>query len=228
MLSEETSALEGKIKSNEIRIESNIKSSTEIINKTTDQEDRSRRNNLIFYNIPEHVTEHENKEDCEKVVVDLLKERKFFKPESHIYIDRAYRLGRFKTDQSSRPRPIIVRFCFFKDKQYIIANGRNLKDCKVNISEDYSKITLDEHKMLRKHGQNAKETLASQENEKAITFYKVAYKRLIVTYTTNRHKADAPKFTKSFTLNHINDNSLWYLPPKNRDSQRNTYHKVTK
>ena len=109
-----------------------------------------------------------------------------------------------------------MRFCF-KDKQYILANGRYLKDCDVNISEDYSKRTLDEHKMLRKHGHNAKESLATQENEqKAITFYKVAYKRLIVTYTTNRHKADATKFTKSFTLNHINDNRLWYLPPKNK------------
>ena len=142
MLSDETSALKGELKSNAIRIDSNIKSNTEIINKTTDLEDRSRRNNLIFYNIPEYDTDGEGKKDCEKIVVDLLKQRQFFKPESHIYIDRAHRLGRFKTDQSSRPRPIIVGFCFFKDKQYILANGRYLKDCDVNISEDYSKKHL--------------------------------------------------------------------------------------
>ena len=226
VLTEETTVLNGKIQANELQINSNAKSHNELLNKATDLEDRSRRNNVIFYNIPEHTTENNDKEDCEKVVVKLLKDKQFFRADYHIYIDRAHRLGHFDANRP-RPRPIIVRFSFFKDKQSVISNGRLLKNSNENISEDYSKITLEEHKQLRNHGKMAKEKMFVQENENtAIVYYKVTYKRLVLTYTTNRHNQDAQKFTKSFSLNYINGNRHWYLPAKRNSTDRSTYSRA--
>ena len=52
-LSAETSALQSKIKTLEHTQTSNERAHQEIENKCVDLEDRSRRNNLVFFNIPE-------------------------------------------------------------------------------------------------------------------------------------------------------------------------------
>ena len=52
-MSEETSDLRGQIKTNEGNLISISKKQNDVISKTIDLEDRSRRNNLLFFNIPE-------------------------------------------------------------------------------------------------------------------------------------------------------------------------------
>ena len=56
-----------------------------------------------------------------------------------------------------------------------------------------------------------------------ITHYKVTYRRVVLTYTTNKNSPTASKFTRSFSLEHIKGNKNWHVPPS-----RNTYANVTR
>ena len=85
------------------------------------------------------------------------------------------------------------------------------------MSEDYSKETIHIHNQLRKHGKEAKE-FHFKDNNKAIKYYKVTYRRLVVTYTTNKHNSDAATFVRSFSLKYIQDNTNWSIPPQAKHS----------
>ena len=72
-LTKETTDLTNYIKDVESRLTVNNKELTGLKGKTTDLEDRSRRNNLIFHNLPESDNKYET-EDCEKAVsAELIK-----------------------------------------------------------------------------------------------------------------------------------------------------------
>ena len=221
-LSNETTTIGKRVVENEIALSSSIKDHNELVNKAADLEDRSRRNNLVFFNIPEPASESTDKEDCDSIIINLLKARGFFGPEYTLEIDRAHRLGRKKED-SFRPRPIIVRFSFFKDKELIIKSGRLFKGCEVTASEDFSKMTLEIHKQLRSHAKEAQSTLESTAGQNiSIVHHRVTYRRVILTYK-NKNGPSLPTFTRSFTLQYINSNKKWYLPPS-----RTTYSNVSK
>ena len=218
-LTEETSELKGQIKVNEASLEATAKKCSTLTDKTSDLEDRSRRSNLVFFNIPEP-TDKTEKEDCETKVKKMIHDLKFF-DEYEIPMDRVHRIGR-KDPDSTKPRPMIVKFTYYKDKEHIIKNGHKFKNSIVNCSEDFSKLTLGIHRELRQHGKNAQEVMAGQEGGiNTIKSYKVTYRRVVLTYTTNRNNPAAPVFVRSFTLNYIQDNKKWYLPPK-----RDTYSHV--
>ena len=217
-LTDETNELKGQIKSNEIKLKSSAVRHNEIVDKASDLEDRSRRNNLLFFNIPET---GEN-DDCEIKIKNLLDSLNFFGQEYDVPIDRAHRLGKKRNDTNTKPRPIIVRFTYYKDKEEIIRNGRKFRDSVVNVSEDFSKNTLEVRRKLLRHAKAAQETLACQnDQEKAIKHIKIAYKRVVLTYSTNKNNASAPVFVKSFDLKYIEANSKWFIP-----SQRTTYSQV--
>ena len=135
-LTNETSELGGKVKANEISLTSSSKHYDELVNKNSDLEDRSRRNNAVFFNIPETA-----EENCESIISNLLKSRGFFERDSSLELDRVHRLGKKRPSNDSRPRPIIARFCFYKDKDNVIKNGKLFKDSNVIVREDYSKLT---------------------------------------------------------------------------------------
>ena len=216
-LSQETTVLESKIIENGSKITSSAKSHNELANKTADLEDRSRRNNVVFYNIPE-----ENDEDCEVIILNLLKSRGFFEHDYTLEIDRAHRLGRKRDNSDVRPRPLIVRFSFFKDKDVVIKKGRLFKGSEVNASEDFSKATLDIHKTLRIHAREAKNFLDSDSSQTmAIVHYKVMYRRIAITYRQKDSNQSTPSLTRTFTPQYIESNKKWFLPPK-----RNTYNNV--
>lgn len=48
-------------------------------------------------------------------------------------VDRAHRLGQF---DPYKPRPIIAKFCFFKQKQAILSAGVKLKGTNLFVGED--------------------------------------------------------------------------------------------
>ena len=153
-------------------------------------------------------------------MVELLEAKRFFHDDYRIHIDRAHRLGK-KSPTNERPRPIIVRFTYFKDKQDIIKNGKKLKDCSINMSEDFSKATIEIHKKLRKVAKDAKEFKFSHPNM-AITNFKVTYRRVILTYTTNKAVKTAPTFNRGFSLPYIEGNNNWFIPQdRNGANQRN-------
>ena len=91
------------------------------------------------------------------------------------------------------------------------------KNCDINVSEDFSKETLNVHKQLLSYGKQAKESLFT-DDKKGIKYYKIAYRRLILTYTTDKKKTDALTFTRSFSLDFIKKNQKWYVPPVRQNS----------
>ena len=150
------------------------------------------------------------------MVEDLLKSLNIFGSED-IWFDRAHRLGKRKPEHETKPRPIIVKFSYYKQKERIIKSGHKFKDCPINVSEDYSKDTLQLHKKLRGCGKDAKETLFN-DNKLAIKHYKVTYRQLVLTYTTDKSKTDARTFTRYLTLKDITENpGTWFVP---RDTRR--------
>ena len=96
----------------------------------------SRRNNIRVYGIQE--TE---KEDCERVFVDLYKQRlKLDVPRGEIC--RAHRIGRV-TNDPRRPRPIIVKLIRHNIESAVIRQRRELKGTRIVIREDltaYSEV----------------------------------------------------------------------------------------
>ena len=211
-LTNETAELKKLMTDNNKSLDTKIKSTEGNIDlvkaKTVDLEDRSRRCNLVFYNFKE-ATNNEN-EDCEKLILHLLDYLKIFDKEETIWIERAHRLGK-KDRENNKPRPIIVCFSYFKQKQEIIKNGARFRDCPINVSEDFSRETLDEHKKLRTHGDKAKQAYVNE--TKSIKHYKVSYRRLVVTYSVKRPNQIPTSFVKSFTLNDITRNpDKWFVP----------------
>lgn len=232
-LTEETSVLGGRIKGNELAIESGNKKYVDLVNKATDLEDRSRRNNLVFFNIAEEPFQRTHdgssqQENCETKIVNILKDRGFFSGDYTLEIDRAHRLGPRKADNDPRPRPIIVRFSFFKDKERILENGRLFKGCTVTVSQDFSKATLAVHKELRAHAKGAQDSLNSDESQpKSIVRHRITYRRVVVTYSSNKNLPSAATFTRSYTLDFILRNRNWFIPPPTQSRGRTTYAQVS-
>ena len=116
-------------------------------------------------------------------------------------MDRAHRLGSRKFDQNipnPRPRPVIVRMTMFKDKQYILRNSYKLADSPMNVSEDYSKATLELHKFLVKEAKLAKNTVDS-----LIKSFRITYRRVSLKFqkpTTNE------EYFRSFSMKDIENN----------------------
>ena len=189
------------------------KAMVEMKSKTIDLEDRSRRSNLVFYNVAE-VANGVN-EDCEQNIVNLLDSLHIFPPgDNEVWIDRAHRLGQKSPENGTRPRPIIVKFTYFKQKNLIIASGNKFRHSHVNVSEDFSRETLGIHKELHYHGKQAKE--AFNDPIKSLVHYKVSYKRLVVTYRANKSDSNSRTFVKNFNLNYIQKNPGWFMPQMQR------------
>ena len=214
-LSGETSDIKKCVVDNAKAIKSRVDETDNQVNavrmKTVDLEDRSRRSNLVFFNFPEasrHVTEN-----CETMVEELLHSLNVVDPRIEVWMERAHRLGRRRPEHDTKPRPIIVKFSYFKQKELIIKNGSKFRNCHINVSEDYSKDTLNVHSQLRRHGKDAKENLFN-DPVKVIKNFKVGYRRLVLTYSTNKDDPAARTFTRSLSLEDIAGNTNWYIPPQ--------------
>jgi hypothetical protein len=98
-------------------------------------ENQSRRQNLVFHNIPKEKN-NETWEDCEWAVQDVL--RDVLGAGVKVAIDRAHRVG----------SAIIVRFQNFKDKERILRLGYMFKGTNIGVSEDFSKQVREKRKGL--------------------------------------------------------------------------------
>uniref|UniRef100_A0A087X3W3 L1 transposable element RRM domain-containing protein n=1 Tax=Poecilia formosa TaxID=48698 RepID=A0A087X3W3_POEFO len=116
--------------------------------KLDDMENRERRNNLRFLGFTE---------SCEGS--DLVA---FLKPTlptllninfpKGLEIDRAHRLGQLSPgqgNQPSRPRPIIVRFERFQDREHIAKAARK-RERRIMVFPDYSKLLSDKRRKFDK------------------------------------------------------------------------------
>ncbi len=120
---------------------------------------------------------------------------------------------------NARPRPIIVRFSFYKDKELVLQKANLLKGSVVNVSQDFSKATLDIHRQLRDYAKAAQENFNTDESEtRNIVRHRVTYRRVVLTYTTNKSVSSAPTFSRTYNLDYIKGNRKWYIPPAKSSS----------
>nr|XP_037275470.1 uncharacterized protein LOC119168169 [Rhipicephalus microplus] len=110
--------------------------------RVDDAENRSRRNNLIFYGLPDP-NPSEKFSNSEEILINHCRGHLNFTLDPKL-IERAHRLGRHRHDHK---RPIIVKFTFLKTKEEILSNGRKLNGTKYSIGEDFSESV----RKARKH-----------------------------------------------------------------------------
>ena len=65
---------------------------------------------------------------------------------NQIKIERAHRMGK-KTD-AHKPRPIVVKFLRFQDKEFIRKSAHVLKGSRIGISEQFPKEIAEKRKTL--------------------------------------------------------------------------------
>lgn len=66
-----------------------------------------------------------------------------------ISIERAHRIGKPRSD--GRPRPIIAKFSFFKEKDYVLSKAPILAGTNFGVSPDFPKEIVDNRKSLLPH-----------------------------------------------------------------------------
>ncbi|KAH8033072.1 hypothetical protein HPB51_006063 [Rhipicephalus microplus] len=97
-------------------------------------ENRSRRNNVVVFGIPEEPKE--TRQDLEDKVL-----RKVFGETLGVSVrsvERIHRIGRLQKD---RHRPVILRLYDYNEKMELFRNCPKLKGSEVSISHDYSQAT---------------------------------------------------------------------------------------
>lgn len=117
-------------------------------------ESHSRRNNLIFYNIPE--VRQESSATTETLLYTFLEQNLDMAEEetNEIPIERVHRLGKIRED--NKPRPIIAKFSFHKDKERILSSARTLAGTNYGISQDFPREIVEIRKGLVKVMKEAK------------------------------------------------------------------------
>ena len=121
---------------------SNVKMSLDAYcNKTTDLENRSRRNNIRIIGIPEN--RNETWEESEVMVKAALTEKLGLAQEPRI--ERAHRVGKpTQLNGSARetPRHIVCRLYDWKEKQSILKQARIIKPSGLYVHEDVAEATM--------------------------------------------------------------------------------------
>ena len=145
------------------------------------QESQSRRDNLLFFGVPE--SSGENWGESETKFRNLAKDMDI--DPNNIIVQRCHRIN-----TSSSPRPIIVKFLHFKDRQLIFHTAiKKLKSTPYRVSEDFSKRVREIRKKLWPHLKEARE-----QGKKAF----LRFDKLIIegdTYTWNQTQSTIKRAT---------------------------------
>lgn len=111
-------------------LNSNIKSierdRDSVTNRLSDLEFRSMKENLIFYGIPETRPGSMESENCELLVKNMINNYLSIETDA-INFDRSHRLGNTPYT-SGKPRPIVVKFHAFSDREKVRTAGYAKKD----------------------------------------------------------------------------------------------------
>ena len=97
-----------------------------------DHANRSRRNNLVIYNL-DSKQENETWDDVKETVKDLIAKK--LKIKEPVEIERAHRTGVIR---QGKTRPVVVKFLRWGDKEKVKKSGRQLQGTNVFINEDFS------------------------------------------------------------------------------------------
>ena len=110
-------------------------------------ESHSRRNNFNFFNIPEK--KYESFENSETILRNfMVAELKISKKDvDDISFERVHRMGK-SSPAESKPRPLIAKFTYHKDKEFALSQAKNLRDTKFAVARDFPKEIVDKRKLL--------------------------------------------------------------------------------
>ncbi|KAI8481990.1 hypothetical protein Bbelb_402910 [Branchiostoma belcheri] len=102
--------------------------------KQVQLEAHSRRENLIFHNIQEE--DKENPKQTEKLITQVMKYDLKLQDEvvRQIRFQRVHRIGSTRIGENSRPRPIIAKFVWYKDRERVRQAAKNLRGSQIGIS----------------------------------------------------------------------------------------------
>ena len=132
-----------KVQTDLREIEDDLLDPTFVMEKLTELEDRSWRNNVRIDGIPE--TPNETWENCEEEVRKIIRNKLDITDD--IEIDRCHRMGKFQRNKS-KPRTVVCKFLRSKDKHKVLLNAKKLKDTGIFIYEDFTKATMELRKSI--------------------------------------------------------------------------------
>ena len=123
-----------------------IKASREVdqlLRRNIKLEAQSRRNNMKFFNVRENEAES-SFSNTEKVLRKLLVDKlKMPKEEvADVEFERVHRIPTRRSEEYNpgKPRPIIAKLSFYKDKSRIFQYAKNIdRSTKIGVAEDYPK-----------------------------------------------------------------------------------------
>ena len=98
------------------------------------------RENIKIFNLPEIAGETSG--DTENLVRSMFEEKMKIAKEDvdEIRFERVHCLPTQRNPhRSSKPRPVIAKFSFYQDKQFVWSSVRKLKDTGIGLSHDYPK-----------------------------------------------------------------------------------------
>ncbi|XP_077553579.1 uncharacterized protein LOC144168480 [Haemaphysalis longicornis] len=168
-------------------------------------EDRSRRENLLFYGIPDA---QESWEQSETSIVGALSG--VVDPLPQNAIERAHRLGAYHPNKC---RPIIVKFSSYKLKDSVLAVRKKLKEKDITISEDFSPATRHARKRLLEFAKN-------QPNAPA---YKLRYNKFTINKTQFVYDS-ATDSVKEHALHHATANDHVTASPRAAIKEHASHH----
>lgn len=106
--------------------------------KADEQEQYSRRSNIRIFGI-----EEDKEENTDDIIINLV--NKQLKVDMNVNsIDRSHRTGQRKLEvnTSKKPRPIIVKFTSYRERQKVLQNRKMLKGSGIVIREDLTRTRL--------------------------------------------------------------------------------------
>ena len=128
----------------------------EMVKKIDDLENRSKRNNLVFWNIPEG---EEKDIGCVNLIQPIPVTHMKITAAEDMLIDRTHRSGRPKSNYNSAtsPRPIHVKFLNWSAKDFLIKRApKSLKNNPYGPQKLKVIMTDDVSKRVREHRQTLK------------------------------------------------------------------------
>ncbi len=148
-----TAAVETKVEKVKEDLE-DIENRVHELNKTVeDQTNRMRRNNVIFYGVPEGV-EGEGHMSCEILIRSLIVDHMGLVDSNNWEIERAHRSPTGPPPAHGRTRPIVVKFLRYQNRVEVLRQApRKLKDnnfqsARIYVSDDVSIAVRQERKKL--------------------------------------------------------------------------------
>lgn len=110
----------------------------------------TRRESIKIFNLPE--IRGETPRDTEELVRSMFEEKMNISKEDvdEIRFERVHRLPTRNNSNRgpAKPRPIIAKFSFYQDKQFVWSSVKNLKDTGIGLSNDFPKEIDDIHAKL--------------------------------------------------------------------------------